>query len=133
MQDSVGVVAEAADGVEAIQAAGRVQPDLILMDISMPRMDGFSATQEIKRQWPAIAVVFVSFYDGDHYKESAGALGAEGFISKASVVKDLPGILKHVREASTLPVSKVSRRFHDSDVPFGNRPGQKSDGSRGFH
>lgn len=97
-QESVGVVAEATDGVEAVEQARNVHPDLILMDITMPRMDGFSATQEIKKESPGTAIVFVSAYDEEKYRRSAREMGAEAFISKASLAKELPAVLETMKE-----------------------------------
>lgn len=94
----LGVIAEASDGIEAIEVALRVRPDLILMDISMPRMDGFTATKEIKRSIPDVSVVFVSFYDDDQYKEFARQTGGDGFVSKANLARDLPPVLESLNQ-----------------------------------
>lgn len=94
----LGVIAEASDGIEAVEVALRVRPDLILMDISMPRMDGFTATKEIKRSIPDVSVVFVSFYDDDQYKEFARQAGGDGFVSKANLAHDLPPVLESLNQ-----------------------------------
>lgn len=124
----VGVVAEASNGIEAIRQAASVKPDLILMDISMPVMDGLSAAREIKRSLPDIAVVFVSFYDEVSYKDSARKAGGDGFVSKATLVEDLPAVLETLRErletAGSIPASKefieASRRGTPRGASAGN-------------
>lgn len=123
-QESVGVVAEAENGLAAVELANQAQPDLILMDISMPRMDGFSATQEIKRRHPDIAVVFVSFYDEERYRQAAIEIGAEGFISKASLAKDLPGVLETLRKQDPIRSSLLSSEKSISHEPLSQGSGQ---------
>jgi DNA-binding NarL/FixJ family response regulator len=76
------IVGEAADGTEAVQLVGRDQPDLVLMDIHMPVMDGLRATQQIKSTWPDVKVVLYSVYPG--YQEEAALAGADYFMIKGS-------------------------------------------------
>ncbi len=113
-QNSVRVVEEAKDGIEAVGRVGLCRPDLILMDISMPRMDGFTATREIRKLYPDTAVVFVSFYDNDQYRETAMSLGAEGFLSKDKLTKDLLGLLgvmsKRLRVGSDISKEESPQR-----------------------
>jgi DNA-binding NarL/FixJ family response regulator len=82
------IVGEAADGEEAVQLVGKDQPDLVLMDIHMPVMDGFKATQMIKSTWPKVKVVLYSVYPG--YKEEATLAGADYFMIKGSPGATLP-------------------------------------------
>ena len=76
----IGETQEAANGQEAIQRIEQVQPDLVLMDVRMPVMDGLQATRQIKRYWPQIRVIAISI-SGD-YKGDALAAGADIFLSK---------------------------------------------------
>ncbi len=76
------IIGEAADGEEAVQLVGKDQPDLILMDIHMPVMDGLKATQKIKSAWPDVRVVLYSVYPG--YEEEANLAGADYFMIKGS-------------------------------------------------
>jgi two-component system, NarL family, nitrate/nitrite response regulator NarL len=76
------IVGEATNGVEALQLIGMDQPDLVLMDIHMPIMNGFQATQQIKSTWPQIRVVLYSVYPG--YEQEANLAGADGFMIKGS-------------------------------------------------
>jgi DNA-binding NarL/FixJ family response regulator len=78
----ISVVGEAGDGTEAVQLVGKDQPDLVLMDIHMPVMDGLKATQLIKTSWPDIKVVLYSVYPG--YQEEARLAGADHFVIKGS-------------------------------------------------
>ena len=76
----IGEMQEAANGQEAIQHIEQAQPDLVLMDVRMPVMDGLQATCHIKRYWPQIKVIVLSMY-GD-YQADALAAGADAFVSK---------------------------------------------------
>jgi len=85
----VQVVGEASDGLEAIQLAGALQPDVVVMDVTMPRVDGIEATRQIRQAHPAIAVVLLSVYSAARGEAVMKAAGATTFISKASAGKDL--------------------------------------------
>ena len=82
------IVGEAADGIEAVQIVGKDQPDLVLMDIHMPVLDGLKATQKIKSSWSNIKVVLYSVYPG--YQEEAMLAGADCFIVKGNPGATLP-------------------------------------------
>jgi DNA-binding NarL/FixJ family response regulator len=60
------VIGEAADGLEALELCRRVQPDLILMDLRMPRMDGLAATRMIKQEYPRISVLVITMHENPH-------------------------------------------------------------------
>ncbi len=76
----IGETQEAANGQEAIHRIEQVQPDLVLMDVRMPVMNGLQATQHIKRHWPQIKVIVLSMY-GDCQVDALAA-GADAFMSK---------------------------------------------------
>ena len=81
-QPDMEVVAEACDGVEAVELALRERPDICVLDVSMPRMTGLQATVEIKLQAPDIAVLVLSMYDDERYLFEALQAGASGYILK---------------------------------------------------
>jgi DNA-binding NarL/FixJ family response regulator len=82
------IVGEAADGTQAVHLVGMDQPDLVLMDIHMPVMDGLKATQMIKASWPNVKVVLYSVYPG--YQEEARLAGADYFMIKGNPDTPLP-------------------------------------------
>ena len=71
---------EAADGEEAVQLAKSIQPDVVMMDVQMPRLDGIEATRCIKQCWPAIKVIVLTMYTT--YQTAAMAAGADVFLLK---------------------------------------------------
>ena len=74
------IVGEAADGLEALNTAERLLPDLILMDISMPRMDGLTATKEIKKKWPGTKILVFTVHLTPEYLAAASKAGADGYL-----------------------------------------------------
>jgi DNA-binding NarL/FixJ family response regulator len=83
------VVAEAADGAEAVDRAIAADVDLAILDISMPRKTGLQAAREIGRRLPAAKVVILSMHDNEQYVTEALAVGASGYVLKTSVDRDL--------------------------------------------
>ena len=80
--DEFRVIAEAEDGVDAIEAYERTRPDLVLMDIQMARMNGLDAAREILRMDPQASVVLISMKADPEYSRIADEMGAIGFVAK---------------------------------------------------
>ena len=83
-QDVFDIVGEAGDGLEAVALVDKLRPDLVLMDISMPRMDGIAATREIKGKRPETKILIFSVYKTPEYLKAAIEAGADGYILKDS-------------------------------------------------
>ncbi|MDN5850978.1 MAG: response regulator transcription factor, partial [Nitrococcus sp.] len=81
--ERVVVVGEAADGVEAIDAVARYQPEVVLIDVNMPRMNGVEATREIHRRWPEVRIVALSVQDDAATEKAMISAGAAAFVSKS--------------------------------------------------
>jgi CheY-like chemotaxis protein len=78
----LSIIGEAADGREAVSIAAKRAPDVIIMDINMPRMDGIEATKRIKKERPETVIIAVSVNDTPHLRESMQKAGASAFVSK---------------------------------------------------
>ena len=76
------VVGEAINGRHALELCRQLRPDVVLMDVRMPEMDGLTATQAIKKEMPAISVLMVSAYESEDYRREAASVGAAGYILK---------------------------------------------------
>lgn len=88
-QERIQVVGIAADGREAVEQAARLRPDVVLMDIEMPRLDGISATKRIRRRFPHTKVVVMTALTEPKYHEQALGAGAETCIQKFGHAGDL--------------------------------------------
>ena len=85
----INVVARAVDGGDAVELALEHQPDVVLMDIAMPVLDGFAATQQIRAQVPAARVIFLSGSDATQDISRARSVGAAGYVTKDQIAGDL--------------------------------------------
>jgi DNA-binding NarL/FixJ family response regulator len=83
------VLGEAASGEEAIRMTDDLHPDVVLMDLAMPRMNGLEATRQLKTRWPNLAVVILTLHDDEVYRRTALAAGATAFLQKKMLGVDL--------------------------------------------
>jgi DNA-binding NarL/FixJ family response regulator len=83
------IIATANDGLEAVQKATELQPDVILMDVSLPKLNGFEATRQIRMLSPASLILFLSEHRGSDLIEAAFEAGASGYVLKADSNSDL--------------------------------------------
>ncbi|MDH4163743.1 MAG: response regulator transcription factor [Nitrospirota bacterium] len=98
MSDECEVVGEAADGAQAIEAARKTRPDIVLMDISMPGLGGLEATIELKKILPNVKVLVLTQYEDTVYIRRFFKAGASGYLLKKAVGEDLLTAIRAVRE-----------------------------------
>jgi NarL family two-component system response regulator LiaR len=115
------VVAEAGDGEEAVRLADTFKPDVAIIDISMPRLNGIEATKQIKALYPSLAVLILTAYDDDEYVFSFLEAGAAGYLLKTVRGSELIAAIRalHAGETVLHPIitRKVLKRFvPDIDV-----------------
>lgn len=116
--EDLEVVGEAADGHQAIHSSGRLQPDVVLMDIRMPDLDGIAATREITRRHPARVLVLTT-YDLDEYVYDALQAGASGFLLKDAPPAQLVEGIRAVAGGEALLAPTVTRRLIAEFSRFG--------------
>jgi DNA-binding NarL/FixJ family response regulator len=95
-QADIEVVAEATDGVQAVEQALSVRPDLCILDVGMPRMTGLQAAREIRSHLPDAKVLILSMHDDEHYLFEALKAGASGYVLKREADQDLVGAIRAV-------------------------------------
>lgn len=83
------IIDEAEDGIEAVEKADRLQPDVILLDVSMPRMDGLEACRRIRQIVPKAEVLIVTQHDSPQMMREAVRAGARGYVVKSDAARDL--------------------------------------------
>ncbi len=111
-QDDIEVVAEAGNGIEAIDAVRQHHPDVVLMDIRMPEMDGLTATATIlaEADWP-LRVIILTTFDPDEYVYQALRAGASGFVLKDIPPEDLAPAVRTVNDGGALLDPTITRRL----------------------
>jgi DNA-binding NarL/FixJ family response regulator len=117
----IQVVAEAADGKEAIAAVLKHQPDVVLMDVRMPEMDGLEATRRIVASRPGqdVRIIILTTFDLDQYVYAALAAGASGFLLKDVSPEHLIAAVQLVRTGDALLAPSITRRLVERFAPRG--------------
>ncbi|NNN12860.1 MAG: response regulator transcription factor [Acidimicrobiaceae bacterium] len=108
-QGDIDVVAEANDGLQAVDLAERLKPDVVLMDIRMPQMDGIEATRQIN----SAKVLILTTFDLDEYVVSALAAGASGFLLKDSTAAELVGAVRSIAKGDAALSPSVTKTILD--------------------
>ncbi|AOS64973.1 response regulator [Actinoalloteichus hymeniacidonis] len=111
VEPDMTVVGEAADGAQAVAAAQRLRPNLVLMDVRMPGVDGIAATRTLAASNPDIPVLIITTFDLDEYVFSALRAGAAGFLLKDTEPDDLVLAVRAVAAGDGLVSPRVTRRL----------------------
>ncbi len=104
----IEIVGEASDGEESIQVTEKTQPQVIVMDCALPKLDGMEATRRIKKRWPAIGVLMLSMHAEETWIRLALESGANGYVLKSAADLDLADAIKRVAAGDTVLDRKVS-------------------------
>jgi DNA-binding NarL/FixJ family response regulator len=105
---SLEVVGEAVDGKEALKLLENLRPDLVILDIQMPRMGGMEAAQKIKEIWPELKVLILTMHKENEYLRQARKIGVEGFVLKEDVDLVLLSAIAAIRRGETFVSSLIS-------------------------
>lgn len=123
-QEDIIVIGEASDGVEAVEYAGKLLPDIVLMDISMPRTNGLAATRQIKERYPQVKVLIMTQHDNREYITPALQAGASGYVLKRSGRREMLNALRQVHEQGAFLTGKVTREVLQEYSQSENFPGK---------
>ena len=121
-EQDLKVVAEAGDGEEAVELATRFKPDIALIDIAMPKLDGIEATRQIKVSCPAIAVLILTAYDDEQFIFSLLEAGAAGYLLKSIRGRELVDAIRAVYAGESVLHPSVARKILDRFVPPSGKP-----------
>jgi DNA-binding NarL/FixJ family response regulator len=115
-EEDIEVVGEAADGREAIEQARLLHPDVLLMDIRMPELDGVEATRILSTEDEAIKILILTTFDIDEYVVAALEAGASGFLLKDIRADELTQAIRVVADGETLLAPSVTRRLLETFI-----------------
>ena len=106
-EPDIEVIGEAADAQEAVRKVRELKPDLVLMDVRMPGINGIEATRQLKEEMPELKVIVLTIFDLEEYREAAMASGADGYVVKKSLIEEL---VPAIREGMTRQSNSPSRK-----------------------
>jgi DNA-binding NarL/FixJ family response regulator len=108
--EGVDVIAEAGDGHEALRLIEELQPDIVLLDVTMPGLSGLEVLEESKKQFPGVRVIILTVHDAGEYAMQALRAGAAGYLPKSAAADELQLAIEIVSRGETYVSGKVSRR-----------------------
>jgi DNA-binding NarL/FixJ family response regulator len=118
-ENGIRVVGEAADGREAIDQVGRLRPDVVVMDIGMPGLNGLESTRQIKKHYPDVQVLILTVHTGDEYVFQILRAGASGYVVKQAAPKELISAIRAVGCGEAFLSPSISRKVVDEFVKNG--------------
>lgn len=123
LENDFEIVGEAQDGRKALALAKKFHPDVVLMDIAMPLLNGLEAARQLRKELPATKVLMLSAHSDDAYVESATEAGAVGFLLKQTSAHEVCRALREVHAGKTFFSPSVSQRMNRLNPPTSSRAG----------
>lgn len=124
LENDIEVVGEAQDGRQAVAMVQKLRPDVVLMDIAMPRMNGLEATRQVLKAVPETRVIILSAHSDDAYVQNATESGAVGFLLKQTSAHDVCRAIREVKQGGTFFSPSISRRFDRLNSQSPDRTGK---------
>jgi DNA-binding NarL/FixJ family response regulator len=124
LEDDFEVVGEAQDGRKAVALAKKFHPDVVLMDIAMPLLNGLEATRQILKDFPAAKVLMLSAHSDDAYVKNATDSGAMGFLLKQTSAHEVCRAIREVHKGKTFFSPAISKRQDRLNTQSPNREGK---------
>jgi DNA-binding NarL/FixJ family response regulator len=126
-QEGIAVVGEASNGREALDRVSELQPDIVLMDVAMPEMDGLEATRRVKEDYPNVRILILTQHDNQEYVTPLLQAGASGYVLKRSGGREVVTAIRQVYEKGAFLEPGVARQvLHDyaqaTEVTQADRP-----------
>ncbi len=128
MEKDVDVIAEAENGREAVEMTERLHPDVVVMDIAMPLLNGLEATRQILKSRPETKIFILSAHGDDVYVMQAKAVGANGFLLKQTAAHVLPVAIRQIFKGGEFYSPSISKRLIQQQLKADQRGGKRPKG-----
>ncbi len=119
-EEDMLVIGEAEDGRTAVRMACQLEPDVVLMDIAMPLLNGLEATRQIKQHCPHVQVLILSMHENEEYIRQVLATGAMGYILKDAAARDLLGAIRAVYQGEAVLSPAITRLVIEDYLRWGD-------------
>ncbi len=128
-QADIEVIGEAEDGLSTVKMVGKLKPDVVIMDIAMPLLNGLEATRQIQRDYPQVKVLILTMHDNEEYIRQVLAAGALGYVLKDAAAHDLLGAIRAVHRGEAVLSPAITRLVIEDYLRWGDiRPADTSNG-----
>ncbi len=128
-QDDMVVIGEAEDGQTTVRLVAKLQPDVVVMDIAMPLLNGLEATRQIQRDFPRVKVLILTMHENEEYIRQVLAAGALGYVLKDAAARDLLGAIRAVNEGEAVLSPAITRLVIEDYLRWGEiQPANTSNG-----
>jgi DNA-binding NarL/FixJ family response regulator len=112
-EGDINVVGEAQSGREAVQLAAKVHPEIVIMDLAMPLLNGWEATRQISKAVPGAKIIVLSTYDTDEHIQQAIAAGAAAYLIKQTAASDLVKAIREVKKGNAFFSPAIAQRLRE--------------------
>ena len=112
-ESDIAVIGEAENGQQAVQLTKQLQPDVVVMDLAMPNLNGLEATRQIVKEMPSVKLLVLSSYNDDEYVHQVTEAGATGYLLKQTAATDLIKAVREARRGNAFFSPAISKRLAD--------------------